>query len=234
MHNDLAKAELYLDQALIAPSSDARVAAEAAHEKALLELSKGNPSQALEWAQRAIAAEQGSLRGARHNLAGRIQLALGNWSAADSFARSALVENRSAAQAEEEANSLRIMGIVARNQKKYAEGVFVLQEALKIDKRIGKSVKIAADLEELAKMSRNAGSLKESALYLERSYDVNFSAGRLPQAILNQEALAGIYTLLGDVPKAAKSRDTARKLAVQSKSQQPSGSSVTIKPSSNP
>ncbi|MBC8018473.1 MAG: tetratricopeptide repeat protein, partial [Verrucomicrobia bacterium] len=150
LRHDLPNAESYIDQALVLLTKDSPLFAEATHEKALLELTKGNPATALEWAQKSIAAEQGNLRGTRRNLASRIQVVLGNWSAADALARAALDENRSAHQAEEEANSLRIMGIVARNDKKYSQGEQFLQEALSIDKRIGKSSKIAADLEELA------------------------------------------------------------------------------------
>jgi tetratricopeptide (TPR) repeat protein len=188
----------------------------------------------MEWARQSISAEQGSLLGNRLNLASRIQLVLGNWDEANTLARKALVENRSAGHAEEEANSLRIMGIVARNGKKYSEGEQFLREALSIDKRIGRSAKIATDLEELVTTSRSAGNLKESAHYLERAFDVNLAAGRLSQAIHNQEELAGIYALLGESSKAAKASETAQKLAVQNKSQQPQRSSETTKPSSRP
>jgi len=152
LQKDLPKAEQYISRALTLVATDSALFAEAAHEKALLELAKENPAMALDWAQKSIAAEQGNLRGSRRNLASRIQLSLGDWSAAGALARSALDENRSANQPEEEANSLRILGIVARNEKKYTEGEWLLQEALSIDKRIGKSSKIAAVLEELAKM----------------------------------------------------------------------------------
>jgi tetratricopeptide (TPR) repeat protein len=234
LRHDLPNAEMYIDQALVLLTTDSRLFAEATHEKALLELSKGNPAKALDWAQKSIAAEQGSLRGARLNLASRIQLVLGNWTVADTLARAALGENRSAGQAEEGANSLRIMGIVARNEKKFSEAEQFLQEALSIDKRIGKSSKIAADLEELAKTAHIAGHAKASAHYLERAYDVNLAAGRLRQAMQNQEALAGIYSLSGEPLKAVKAGETARNLAAQAESQQPQGSSVTIKPSNRP
>ena len=234
LQKDLPKAEQYMTQALALVTTDSPLFAETAHEKALLELTKENLETALDWAQKSIAAEQGNLRGTRRNLASRIQLTLGNWPAADSLARSALVENRSAGQAEEEANSLRILGIVARNEKKYSEGERLLREALSIDKRIGRSGKIAADLEELAITTQSAGKLKESANYLERAFEVNLAAGRLRQALHNQQTLAGIYDMLGEPLKATKARETAQKLAVQDGSQQPQGSSVTINPSNRP
>lgn len=234
LRNELPKAETCIDQALAITQIDSRISGEATYEKALIELAKNNPATALEWAQKAIAAEQGNALGSRLNLAGRIQLMRGKWSDADALARKALSENRSAGQAEEEANSLRILGIVARYEKNYAQGAQFLQDALQVDKRIGKSGKIAVDLEELAATARSAGNLRESAAYLERAYEVNLAGGRLRQAMENQEALAGVYTTAGEELKAAKARETAQKLASQIASQNPSGSSATINPSSRP
>lgn len=231
---DLPQAELYLNQALAHASSDSLFTAELAHEKALLELAKGNPAKALEWSTAAIAAERGNQLGSRRNLASRIQLALGKTSEAEAQARRALEENRSAGQAEEEANSLRILGVVARNGQKYAEGGQFLQEALSIDKRLGKSAKIAADLEELAITSQNAGQLHVAAGYLERACEVNRAAGRVRQAAQNQQTLASLYTALGETDKAITARAAAQRLADQNSLQLPQKSSATISPSSSP
>jgi tetratricopeptide (TPR) repeat protein len=234
LRHDLSKAETYIDLALAAIELDPRFSAEAAYEKALVELAKDSPAAALEWSQKAIAAEHGSALGSRLNLAGRIQLVFGKWSDADGLARKALSENRSAGQAEEEANSLRILGIVARNEKKYDLGSQFLQEALQIDKQIGKNSKIAADLEELAETARNAGNLRDSATYLERAYAVNLAGDRLRQALKNQGDLTDVYATLGEVLKATRARETARKLESQVAIQNPGSSSATINPSSRP
>ena len=234
LRHDLPKAEACIDQALATNGIDSRLSAEAAYEKSLVELAKDNPAAALEWAQKAIAAEKGSALGRRLNLAGRIQLARGKWSDAKTLAGKALSENRSAGQAEEEANSLRILGIVARNERQYEPAARLLQEALQIDKRIGRSGKIAADLGELAETARNAGNLKESAAYLERAYEINLAGGRLRQAMENQETLAGLYATLGDEQKATSAREAARKLESQAASQNPGNPSATINPSSSP
>ncbi len=234
MQKDLPRAEMYADQALGLISEDSRLIAEAKHEKALLEFTKGNPESALTWAQQSIAAESGNLRGTRRNLASRIQLSLGNWVEAESLARTALVENIAAEHAEEEANSLRIMGIVARNENKNTESERILLQALTIDKRIGKSSKIAADLEELAITFQRTGNLKETTLYLERAYDVNIAAGRLWQAIQNKKGLTVIYVALGKSLLADKAGETVRKLTKQLESQQTQKSTVTISPSNKP
>jgi tetratricopeptide (TPR) repeat protein len=234
LRHDLPKAENCIDQALAITQVEPGFSAEAAYEKALVELAKDSPETALEWARKAIAAESGNALGSRLNLAGRIQLLRGKWSDADVMVRKALSENRSSGQAEEEANSLRMLGIIARNDKDYDLGAQFLQEALQIDKRIGKNSKIAADLGELAETARNAGKLRESAAYLERGYEVNLAGGRLRQAIENQEALAGVYTTLGEEHKAARAREAARKLESQDASQAPGSPSATINPSSRP
>jgi tetratricopeptide (TPR) repeat protein len=231
---DLLKAEIRINQAITLTEKDPHHAAEAAYEKALIELDKNSQATALEWARKAIAAEQGNALGSRLNLAARIQLARGIWSDAEALAAKALVETRSARQAEEEANSLRVLGIVARNEQKYDRGAQFLLEALQIDKRIGKNRKIAADLGELAETARSDGKLKESAAYLERAYEVNRAGGRLRQAKENQERLAGVYAQLGDDQKATRARETARMLAIPDAVQQPAGSSATINPSSSP
>jgi tetratricopeptide (TPR) repeat protein len=234
LQHDLSKAGICIDQALAAAADDPRLSAEAAYEKALLELAKDDPSTALEWVQKSITAQQGSALGRSLNLAARIQIVRGRWSEAEALAGKALYENRSAGEFEEQANSLRILGIVARDQKNYAAAGMFLREALQIDKRIGKSGKIAADLEELAATARSAGNLKDSASYLERAYELHQAGGRFRQAGQNQEALAGVYAALGEELKANSARETARKLSIRDGAQQPGSSSTTTNPSSRP
>ena len=234
LQQDLPKAESSIDQAIAITGIDSRFSAEAAYEKALVELAKNSPATALEWSQKAIAAERGNALGSRLNLAGRIQLVLGKWCDAGVLARNALSENRSAGQLEEEANSLRILGIVARNEKNFNQGSQFLQEALQIDKQIGKNSKIAADLEELAETARGVGKLRESATYLERAYEVNLAGERLRRAVENQGTLASVYTILGEELKATRARETVRKLESRAATQNPGSSSATINPSSRP
>lgn len=234
LQHDLPKAETYIDRALATAADDPRFAAEAAYEKALIELAKGSPSTALAWAEKSITTEQGDALGSRLNLAARIQFVRGEWGAAGVLAGKALGANRLAGQAEEEANSLRVLGGVARLEKRYAAGLEFLQEALLIDKRIGKSGKIAADLEELSVTAQDAGRLKESAAWLERACEVHRAGGRLRQAQENQAALADLYTALGEPFKADLAREAARQLALQDAAQSPGNPSTTINPSSNP
>lgn len=231
---DLPKAESSIDQAIAVTETDPGYAAEAAYEKALVELALDRPLKALEWARKSIAAERENALGSRLNLAARIQIVCGSWRDAQGLAEKALSENRAAGQAEEEANSLRILGMIAGHEQDYERGAQLLQEALQIDKRIGKAGKIAADLGGLAETARSAGRLRESAAYLERAYEVNRAGSRLRQAKDNLELLAVVYTSLGEEQQAARAREAAGKLVIPDAIQQPVSSSATTKPSSSP
>lgn len=222
------KAESYISRALESAEKAPLLASELYYEKALVELSGNRADSSLEWAQKAIAAERGPELGSRLNLAARIQLARGRTEEAEALAGKGLGENRSAGLEEEEANSLRILGTAARERKDFIRGMQLLQEALKIDKWIGKSSKIAADLEELSGTAQSAGDLKESAEWLERAYEVHRAGGRPERARENLKALEAIYTSLGELSKAARAREKA------GPDQPPAKSPETTSPSKRP
>jgi len=232
-HNPAA-AESCIDSAVATSGSTSPLWAEVAYEKALIELAKGSTGAALEWARKSVSAEGGNLRGRRLNLAGRIMALQGDWTGAEGLAHTALTENRAAGQAEEEANSLRMLGVAAGRQGRFDQGITYLNEALRIDKTLGKSAKIAADLEELSTTLHAAGRQGEAVSFLERACEVHLAAGRLQSAGKNQEALAVIYTALGDDLKAASARKTALSLLQEAAPQRPVDLPATINPSSRP
>lgn len=234
LQRDLPHSEPYLEQALALTETYPALRSEIYQEKALLELSKGQLANAQTWSEMSIAAESGNQRGSRLNLAARIHLELGNPEKTLIMSRQALHENRSAKLLEEEANSLRIMGISARLLGSPAESENYLQEALAIDKRIGISSKIAADLEELGSTSLSAGNLKQAASALERASEIHTASGRRKSAALNQTTLANIYSRLGDLIKAEKAITAARDLEAERPTPSSQNSSVTINPSSKP
>jgi tetratricopeptide (TPR) repeat protein len=170
LKHEPAQAEEYADRALTVAAKAPALQAEAAYEKALVELSLGQNDSALKWAQKSLAAEQvDKRRGTRLNLVARIQFLRGAMDESRIMAADALTANRAAGQAEEEANSLRMLGMVARQEERYEAGIGFLEEALQIDKRIGQSDKIAADLEELGLTADKAGRIKQAAEYRERA-----------------------------------------------------------------
>lgn len=227
LNQEQQQSEVYGDQALALLNPDSRQYSEAAHEKALLELSRGRFHQALEWAQKSINSENGDQAGSRLNLAGRINLEMGNYSAAADLARKALEQNRAAGHGEEEANSLRILGITSRLEQRYAESERRLLDALSIDKRLGRSTKIAIDLEELALNSQSRGDFRQALHFLERAVAVHEASGRVRQVLLLLEKQAELHSRLGEGGKA----DELRKAIITRKDQ---NSSATINPSSRP
>lgn len=234
LNNDLAAAAAAIDAVLPLLTPQGDFYSEAAHEKALVCLAAGDPPTALTWAERSVAAETGTSLGRRLNLVGRILLVQGEWLRAGQTVKRALEENRGDNNREERANSLRMLGIVARNGKDFGGAERLLKEALGIDKQIGASAKVALDLEELAATARAGGDLNKTARYLERAYDVHYSASRLKAAGAAQCALADIFSTLGDSSKAAAAQAKARELAECSPAQKPTIPPATTSPSNNP
>jgi tetratricopeptide (TPR) repeat protein len=233
--HDPASATVDIDSALdLLRTAEAGIYAEAAQEKALIVLSTNNADAALSWAEKSVAAEKGNLLGRRLNLLGRIQLVRGDTANSTATLNKALSENHGSGNAEEEANTLRMLGIIARSGNNITEAERLLNEALEIDKRIGVSGKIAIDLEDLAATARLAGNHENEVKYLERAYEVHLNSGRTRQAIATQTTLVEVFNLLGDFDKADKARKTAQTLMDTSKIQQPGISPDTIKPSKSP
>jgi tetratricopeptide (TPR) repeat protein len=170
LKHEPALAETYIDKALATTDKAPGLRSEAAYEKALIELNLGRNDSALQWAQTSLASEQmDARRGSRLNLLARIQSVRGAWAEAQELAREALKASRTAGQAEEEANSLRMLGMIARQEGRYEAGIGFLEEALKIDKRIGQGGKITTDLEELAATAEKAGKIQAAAEFRERA-----------------------------------------------------------------
>ena len=163
-------AVLLIDQALKLASGFSDVMAEAAYEKALIGLAQNRYEEALTWATTSLSFENGEAKGKRLNLLARIYRAAGNRSEATTFAGRARDENRRSGQADEESNSLRLLGSIERENRHFGEAAKLLQESLAIDKLIGESSKIALDLEELAALSGDQGDLDLMIEYLERAY----------------------------------------------------------------
>lgn len=223
-----------IDQALAILKPDAANFSEAAHEKALTELANGGIAAAQKWAEKSVETENGDSKGRRRNLLGRILLAMNDLAAAEKMLNRALDENRKYGLNEEEANSLRMLGITARLGKRTDESELLLNRALLVDKQLAASNKIAADLEELSATAVAAGKPEQAANCLERASSVNLAAGRKTQAAANQATLARIYDLMGDTDKAAKARAKAAELSGNVVVHVSEGRQDTTNPSSRP
>ncbi|RII31434.1 MAG: hypothetical protein CXR30_01065 [Geobacter sp.] len=234
LNHEAGPATTAIDTALELPVNDGGIFSEAAQEKALILLTTNNADAALPWAEKSAASANDALLGRRLNLLGRILLGRNEMAASVPILEKALKENREHGNAEEEANSLRMLGIVARRKVNNAESERLLAQALDIDKRIGISSKISTDLEELSTTARAADNLTDAASFLERAYEVHIYAKRYQDAGKAKSALAEISGLQGDDFKAEAARKTARELFEKAKNQQLGTASETIKPSSSP
>jgi len=226
------RAVMAIDTALAAGSETGIEQAELFHEKALLELALERTESAEKWARMAIAAESGDQLGQRLNLLARTMLAGRKLSGLQELLNRALSANRGQNR-EEEANSLRMLGIFARQMMAFDQAGQHLSEALEIDKQLAISTKIAADLEELAINSIQAEKPAQAVAYLQRVYTVNLGGGRFTNAADNQLEIASLYSYLGDDINATKARQEATRLG-NNNSQSSRKPPATTSPSSRP
>jgi tetratricopeptide (TPR) repeat protein len=212
LNNKPESAALHIDQALKLAADVPETMAETAYEKSLIELAQKHFGEALTWGNTSLSSDSGGEKGKRLNLLARIHLATGNINEAARFATMARDESRSNGQANEEANSLRTLGSIERNNKRFNEAGKLLLEALAIDKQIGESFKIALDLEELAANAHDQGNLNMEIHYLERAFSVHMNGARTDKAAVTQLKIAEIYRLTGDVALAEKAAKSAEEL----------------------
>jgi len=208
LNQELGKADKTIDAALALIEADNAIFAEAAHEKALIELALERVASAEKWALKAVQAEKGDETGRRLNLLARIKLGTANRSGVETLLKKALASN-AGQNNEEAANSLRMLGILAREESNFNAASKHLTEALELDKTAAVSSKIALDLEELALTCIKAGQGAAAVGYLQRAYNVNLGAGRTDRAADNQRQLASIFESNGD----RKNADAALKAA---------------------
>lgn len=212
LKNDIGAATLHIDQALKLAADLPEFMSEAAYEKSLIELAQKRYDEALTWAGRSFSSDNDVQKGKRFNLLARIHRASGNRDQATFFALKGREECRNSGLTDEEANSLRMLGSIARESKRFDEAGKLLLEALGIDKLNGESHKIALDLEELAALSGDQGNLDMALEYLERAFSVHINGSRENSAAAVKLKMAEVYTQKGDLTMAEKVRLSAQKL----------------------
>ncbi|MBI5484761.1 MAG: tetratricopeptide repeat protein [Deltaproteobacteria bacterium] len=213
LKNDIGSAIPHIDQALRLSGGLPEFMAEAAYEKSLIELAQKRYDEALSWANRSFSSDiDGVQKGRRHNLLARIHRASGNRDQATFFALKGREESHNSGLPDEEANALRMLGSIERENRRFGEAGKLLLEALGIDKLIGESHKIALDLEELAALSGDQGNPDMALEYLERAFSVHINGSRENKAAAVKLKMAEIYTIKGDLPMAEKVRQSAQKL----------------------
>jgi len=217
LNNRYESADIRVNQALTLAKGTSSLMSEAAYEKGLIELAQNRFAEAITWADKSLSLSPGSgeSKGRVLNLLARIHRATGNRDKARAAALMAREENHRSGELAEEANSLRLLGSLEREEKKYTEAGKLLLESLEIDKKIGESHKIALDLEELAALSGDKGEIDMMADYLERAFSVHIGGARLQKGATIQLKLAEIYRKTGNTDLAEKSLQIADKLMLK-------------------
>lgn len=205
-------ATVHIDEALKLAGGQPDLMPEAAYEKALIEFAQNHTGKALAWSLKSLSYDNGPPRGKRLNLLARIHLAAGDRNEAASVAIMAREENHRYEQADEESNSLRLLGSMERENGRFIEAEKLLLESLEIDKQIGESNKIALDLEELAALKGDQGNLNMMIEYLERTFSVHINGARTGKAASTQLKMSEIYRKAGNIARAEKALQSAEQL----------------------
>jgi len=179
---DLATAELAIATALpLATGSSYH--ADAAQERALLELTRNNIAAATHWAAIAQREERGDLIGSRLNLLARLALLQGDLDQAARLAEEALQKTADDEQAAERANALRMLGTIHGRQGRFDQAQQTLHLALALDKQLELPTRIASDLEALAELAGMRGDTAAQQEYQQRAITVKNAIDEIRQPL---------------------------------------------------
>jgi tetratricopeptide (TPR) repeat protein len=147
---------------------------EAAYIKALLYFDEGKYSTASEWTDKALALCKGcNTEGRIYNLKGRIVLINGDYTSAVSLANKGLALSKSSEDADETANSLRLLAEAKAMTGEYSEAIRLYEEALSTDKSSGQSRKIIMDLMGIGNVLCRQGKSEDAVKYFKRALSVS-------------------------------------------------------------
>jgi tetratricopeptide (TPR) repeat protein len=172
-----ADARASLDAVLDQPNlkfSHARLA-EVSLRRALLDLDQKNLAGADDWVTKAAGhcAGRCAAGAAIHNVRAQLALQAGRTGDASVAARSAHDASRAADDAAEQANALRLLGIVGLKNGDAASARQHLEQALAIDRELGAPRKIALDLLALGQAAALAGDRESARAYYARALAVS-------------------------------------------------------------
>ncbi|MBF0329636.1 MAG: tetratricopeptide repeat protein [Nitrospirae bacterium] len=176
------KAHKALDELLGVNSKlyNEQYAIEAAFVKSLLSLDSKDHEKTTQWSDNALARckdRKCNAAGKIINLKARIALIRSDYANASSYASDALNINRSQSNAEESANSLRILAECRLAAGAYAEARKLFEEALASDKAAGLSAKIKTDLTGIGKTHCAQKNTEAGIEFLKRALTVSDSSG---------------------------------------------------------
>lgn len=209
---DYKNARIKVTEAASLVSPRSNLYSEVAFEMALTALSSGELDMAYEWAGKAVAADKDTKTGVRINLLARILFLKGEATQAELKAQEALSLNRGEAMQYEEANSLRLLGDILAAGKRKNEAAEFYNRALVIDKSLGKSRKISADLRALALLSQAQNYPDQALDYYQRAYETSSNGGDLDGAAHDLLEMSRIYEMKGERTQSERKREESDRI----------------------
>ncbi len=167
--------------------------AQASLQKAVIALDEGRPADAVASVERSLEGCAGACgaRATAHVLLARARLAQGDAGAAAASAGAGLDHARERRERREEANALRVLGDAALALGAAREALVRYEDALALDKALGLSRKVAADLLGLAAAARCLGRPDDARAFAERALAVALAAEDEPRAAQAREIITG-------------------------------------------
>ena len=149
--------------------------AEVALRHALLDLDQKNGAGANDWVAKAAehCAKSCPTGAAIHNVRAQLALQAGQTDEAAAAARSAHDASRASGDQPEQANALRLLGIVGLRNGDAASARLHLEQALAIDRELGAPRKIALDLLALGQAAALGGDRESARAYYARALAVS-------------------------------------------------------------
>lgn len=209
---DYKNARASVTEAVSLATPRSKLYSEVAFEMALVTLMSGELDNAYEWAGKAVAAEKDSNAGARINLLARILFLKGEVAQAELKSLEALSLNRGEAIQHEEANSLRLLGDILATGNRKIEAAEFYNQALVIDKSLGKSRKISADLRALALLSLAQNYPDQALDYYRRAYDTSSNGGDPEGAAHDLLEMSRIYEMKGEKAQSERKREESDRI----------------------
>lgn len=179
---DLSQALQYSNEALSQLAGAPSFRAETYHEQAQVLLALDQAESALTWAEQAVATAPAPDRGRHLNVLGKIRLKRDEFNAARTALQEALKLHRTSGDLREQANSLRMLGMIDTQEHNCPDAETRLHEALTIDTQLADSLHMGFDLEELAIAAYACGNSAAMKEYRERAIQIHLHGGRAERA----------------------------------------------------
>jgi tetratricopeptide (TPR) repeat protein len=212
VQNDIAGTEKVLEQAVALMPHAPELEAEICFEMTKLALLKGDRDAAVYWSEKGVNKAANIDRARMLNLLAGSYFLQAEYVKAKETAESALKEGRLSADRREEANSLRLLGNIAFEEKRLHESQEGFAAALIIDKALALPGRISDDLRGLARTKAATGNLSSAADNYRRSASINVAERDFKRGAEDLEMLRKIYQETGNKEQLAATVELLEKV----------------------